>query len=148
MVARSTGVLFHSSVPSKSIDRSITSGRRRRRRFGGGRHGIVDLDRVRLARNRDDENNEEHQHDVDQRRHVDVRIGLALVTAYCHRHLGSLLRSRSEMIGRGDERHLADADLLGGHEHLPHELIPHVRIAADMHLGLRLFARDATQAAL
>ena len=47
-VARSTGVLFHSSVPSKSIDRSITSGgggggwiRRRRQR-------IVDLDRMRL----------------------------------------------------------------------------------------------------
>ena len=49
------------------------------------------------------------------------------------------------MIRRRDESHFANADLLRGHEHLPHELIPYVRVSADVHLGLRLLARDRAQ---
>ena len=42
------------------------------------------------------------------------------------------------MIGRGDERHFAYADLLRGHEHLTHELVPNVGIAANVHFRLRI----------
>src|SRR5271154_1003044 len=55
------------------------------------------------------------------------------------------LRSGTEMIGRGDEGDLAYADLLRGHEHLPHELVSNVGIAADMHFGLRILRNDPAQ---
>src|SRR5208282_3392993 len=54
----------------------------------------------------------------------------------------SLLGSGTEVIGGGDERHLAYADLLRGDEHLTHELIPDVRIAPNVDFGLRLDAHD------
>src|ERR1700678_1640595 len=57
----------------------------------------------------------------------------------------ALLQSGTEMIGCGYERHFANTDLLGRHEHLPHILIPNVRIAANMDFGLRLHARNAAQ---
>src|SRR5580692_3558217 len=57
----------------------------------------------------------------------------------------SLLGSGTEMIGGGYERHFAYADLLGGHEHLTHELVPNICIAANMDFGLRLLARNAAQ---
>src|ERR1700722_16607463 len=99
---------------------------------------------MRHAGDRDDENDQKHQHDVDQRCHVDVGVRLAFATStYIHGHASALLGSGTEMIGCGDERHFAYADLLGGHQDLTHELVPDVRVAANMHLGLRLHARDS-----
>ncbi len=98
------------------------------------------------AGNRDDENDQEHQHDVDQRRHVDVGVRLAFAappTLMAMRIIS--LRSGTEMIGRGDERHFAYADLLRGHEYLAHELVPNTGIAADMHFRLGFDARDLAQ---
>src|ERR1700730_8979524 len=56
-----------------------------------------------------------------------------------------LLRSGTEMIGGGYERHFAYADLLRGHEYLTHELVPNVCIAANVHFRLRLLARNSSQ---
>src|ERR1700730_2283056 len=56
-----------------------------------------------------------------------------------------LLRSGTEMIGGGYERHFAYADLLRGHEYLAHELVPNVCIAANVHFRLRFLARDSPQ---
>src|SRR6516162_7677947 len=49
-----------------------------------------------------------------------------------------LLGSGTEVIGSGDERHFADADLLRSHEHLAYELIANIRVAADVNLRLRI----------
>src|SRR5580658_788884 len=43
-----------------------------------------------LARDRDDENDQQYQHHVDQRGHVDIGIGLSFVAADRHGHDGSL----------------------------------------------------------
>src|SRR3984893_17156786 len=60
----------------------------------------------------------------------------------------ALLRSGTEMIGGGYECHFAYADLLSGHEDLTHELVPNVRIAANMHFRLRFLTRNAPQPGL
>src|SRR5271168_1404040 len=55
------------------------------------------------------------------------------------------LRSGTEMVRRGDEGHFADADLLRGYEHLAHELVPNVGIAANVHFRLRIHSHDLAQ---
>src|ERR1700682_4673809 len=59
----------------------------RRRRIAGGH---VEIDRVQLDRNGDDEHDQEHQHHVDQRRGVDVHHHLGIAGcgagAYIHCH--------------------------------------------------------------
>src|ERR1700688_2869288 len=60
----------------------------------------------------------------------------------------SLLRSGTEMIGCGYERHLAYADLLSGYQDLTHELVPNACITANMHFRLRLLARNSPQLSL
>src|SRR6267142_4913867 len=60
----------------------------------------------------------------------------------------ALLRSGSEMIGGGYERHFAYADLLRGYEYLTYKLIPNVCIAANMHFRLRLLTRNSSQLVL
>src|ERR1700730_13392302 len=60
----------------------------------------------------------------------------------------ALLRSGTEVIGCGYERHLAYADLLGGHQYLTHELVPNAGIAANMHFRLRIHAWNFSQLVL
>src|ERR1700748_3530615 len=67
-----------SSVPEDrtvEIDRQIDNFRLDRPRCCSR---VVDADRVRTTRNGDDEYDEQYQHDVDQRRHVDLGICLAI----------------------------------------------------------------------
>ena len=55
-----------------------------------------------LARNRDDENDQQHQHHIDQRGHVDIRIGLTVVAADCHGHVALLSVATKGPIERGE----------------------------------------------
>src|SRR5271154_6424007 len=144
-VARSTGVLFHSNVPSKSIDKSITSGGGGGTKFGGGGNGLsiftacvmLGIVMMKMIRSTN----------------MTSINGVMLMSEYdwpsppppTFMAMRVLLGSGTEVIGSGDERHLAYADLLRGYEHLAHELVPDVRIAANVHFGLRFDAHNLPQ---
>ena len=72
-------------------------GQHRRRRVLV-RQRVIDLHGMRHAGNRDDENDQQHQHDVDQRRHIDIGVRLAFAApAYIHGHaLSPRFRVRSD----------------------------------------------------
>src|SRR6476661_5863618 len=113
-------------VRCRDADRVLQRLDRRRRLVGVLRQ--VQLHRVRLDRQRDDEHDEENQHDVDQRRRVDVhhRFAGGIVASCLHRHGGLLLAYCS-----------VAAAPPGGSEMNPTRWKPAsciVRIVAPMHL--------------
>jgi hypothetical protein len=65
-------------------------------RSGRGRvvGGIIDLHGMSLAGNRNDENDQQNQHDVNERSHVDIGTGLTVVAAEGHGHGDALLYFR------------------------------------------------------
>src|SRR3546814_13990446 len=63
-----------------------------------GRRGVlrqVDLDRVGLDRDGDDEHDEENEHDVDQRRRVHFHHRFAIFTSGTHSHVAILLELKA-----------------------------------------------------
>jgi len=139
-VARSTGVPFHRM--SVEVHAQIDDRRRHRIRFLDVGPGHVQLHRVRLNRQGDDEQSQENQHDVDQPASCSSRSSARLRRVsfplpWQYYLLNSLRELRTFVARFGDEAHLRNTRLLGRKNGAAHSLETDVLVGPDMDFGER-----------
>src|SRR5690606_30435617 len=110
----------------------------------------IQLDRMRLDWNGDDQHDDENEHHVDQRRgvHFHHYAGIVVTATYRHTHETSptgAQRRRSAAHWFGDKANFTDTGPLTSLDNTPDTFVPSCHITANVHFRLRNLHSDGLQ---